>query len=128
MIAWLTGRLVEKAPTRVILDVHGVGYDVAVPVSTFYAVGDPGAEVTLRIHTHVREDALALFGFLTTFELAVFERLIAHQRHRAEAGTGRAVGHRGRRPRRRRCSAATSPGSRAFPASARRPPSASASS
>jgi Holliday junction DNA helicase RuvA len=50
---------------------------VAVPVSTFYAIGDPGAEVTLRIHTHVREDALALFGFLTTFELAVFERLIA---------------------------------------------------
>jgi Holliday junction DNA helicase RuvA len=77
VIAWLRGRLVEKAPTRVIVDVHGVGYDVAVPVSTFYALGDPGAEVTLRIHTHVREDALALFGFLTTFELAVFERLIA---------------------------------------------------
>ncbi|MGD9906180.1 MAG: Holliday junction branch migration protein RuvA [Vicinamibacterales bacterium] len=77
MIAWLRGRLLEKAPTRVILDVHGVGYDVAVPVSTFYALGDPGAEVMLRIHTHVREDALALFGFLTAFELAVFERLIA---------------------------------------------------
>ncbi len=76
MIAWLTGRLVEKAPTRVILDVQGVGYDVAVPVSTFYAIGDPGAIVTLRVHTHVREDALALFGFRTTFELAVFERLI----------------------------------------------------
>ena len=76
MIAWLTGRLVEKAPTRVILDVHGVGYDVAVPVSTFYAIGDPGGDVTLRVHTHVREDALALFGFRTTFELAVFERLI----------------------------------------------------
>lgn len=77
MIAWLRGRLIEKAPTRVIVDVHGVGYDVAVPVSTFYALGDPGAEVTLRIHTHVREDALALFGFLTAFELTVFERLIA---------------------------------------------------
>ena len=77
MIAWLRGRLIEKAPTRVILDVHGVGYDVAVPVSTFYAIGDPGAEVLLRIHTHVREDALALFGFLTAFELTVFERLIA---------------------------------------------------
>ena len=77
MIAWLRGRLIEKAPTRVILDVHGVGYDVAVPVSTFYAIGDPGAEVMLRIHTHVREDALALFGFLTAFELTVFERLIA---------------------------------------------------
>ena len=58
------GRLLEKHPTRLILDVHGVGYDVAVPVSTFYAVGEPGAEVTLRVHTHVREDALALFGFL----------------------------------------------------------------
>ncbi len=77
MIAWLRGRLIDKAPTRVILDVLGVGYDVAVPVSTFYAIGDPGTEVTLRIHTHVREDALALFGFLTTFELTVFERLIA---------------------------------------------------
>ncbi len=64
MIAWLKGRLVEKQPTRLILDVHGVGYDVAVPVSTFYAVGEPGAEVTLRVHTHVREDAIALFGFL----------------------------------------------------------------
>jgi Holliday junction DNA helicase RuvA len=60
VIAWLRGRLLEKAPTRVVLDVHGVGYDVAVPVSTFYALGDPGAEVTLRVHTHVREDALAL--------------------------------------------------------------------
>lgn len=77
MIAWLQGRLVEKSPTRLILDVRGVGYDVAVPVSTFYAVGEPGVEVTLRIHTHVREDALALFGFLSTFELEVFERLIA---------------------------------------------------
>ncbi len=77
MIAWLKGRLVEKHPTRLILDVHGVGYDVAVPVSTFYAAGEPGAEVTLRVHTHVREDAIALFGFLSTFELRVFERLIA---------------------------------------------------
>ena len=77
MIAWLNGRLVEKSPTRLILDVHGVGYDVAVPVSTFYAVGEPGAEVTLRVHTHVREDAIALFGFLSAFELRVFERLIA---------------------------------------------------
>ncbi len=77
MIAWLKGRLVEKHPTRLILDVHGVGYDVAVPVSTFYAVGEPGAEVTLRVHTHVREDAIALFGFPSSFELLVFERLIA---------------------------------------------------
>ena len=77
MIAWLRGQLVEKHPTRLILDVRGVGYDVAVPVSTFYAVGDPGDEVTLRVHTHVREDVIALFGFLSAFELLVFERLIA---------------------------------------------------
>lgn len=77
MIAWLKGRLVEKQPTRLIVDVHGVGYDVMVPVSTFYAVGEPGADVTLRIHTHVREDAIALFGFLSVFELRMFERLIA---------------------------------------------------
>ncbi len=77
MIAWLRGRLVEKHPTRLVLDVHGVGYEVAVPVSTFYAAGEPGAEIELRIHTHVREDALALYGFPTAFELTVFEKLIA---------------------------------------------------
>jgi Holliday junction DNA helicase RuvA len=77
MIAWLRGRLLEKQPTRLIVDVQGVGYDVAVPVSTFYAIGDPGAVVTLRVHTHVREDALALYGFLSAFELTVFERLIS---------------------------------------------------
>lgn len=77
MIAWLRGRLIEKQPTRLVLDVGGVGYDVAVSVSTFYAVGDPGTDVELRIHTHVREDSLALYGFPTSFELTVFERLIA---------------------------------------------------
>lgn len=77
MIAWLRGRLLEKEPTRVVVDVQGVGYDVAVPVSTYYAVGDPGSEITLRVHTHVREDALALYGFLTVLELQVFERLIS---------------------------------------------------
>ncbi len=77
MIAWLRGRIVEKQPTRLVLDVHGVGYEVAVPVSTFYTAGEPGAEIELRIHTHVREDALALYGFPTAFELTVFERLIA---------------------------------------------------
>lgn len=76
MIAWLRGRLLEKQPTRLVLDVHGVGYEVQVPVSTFYAIGDPGTEVELRVHTHVREDALALYGFLTPYELVVFEKLI----------------------------------------------------
>ena len=77
MIARLTGRLVEKQATRLVVDVHGVGYDVQVPLSTFYRLPDPGDEVTLRIHTHVREDALSLFGFGTALEQQVFERLIA---------------------------------------------------
>jgi Holliday junction DNA helicase RuvA len=77
MIAFLRGRLLEKHPNRVTVDVQGVGYDVAVPLSTFYTLGDPGAEVALRIHTHVREEALALFGFATPLELLLFERLIA---------------------------------------------------
>lgn len=77
MIAVLRGRVLEKQANRVIVDVSGVGYDVAVPLSTFYHLGEPGAELTLRIHTHVREDQLALYGFLTPLELAMFERLIA---------------------------------------------------
>jgi holliday junction DNA helicase RuvA len=76
MIALLRGRIVEKQPNRVIVDVQGVGYDVHVPLSSFYHLGDPGHEVALRIHTHVREEALQLFGFLTAFELQAFERLI----------------------------------------------------
>jgi Holliday junction DNA helicase RuvA len=77
MIAFLRGRVLEKHPQRVIVDVGGVGYDVAVPLSTFYVTGEPGAEIALRVHTHVREDQLALFGFATPLELSVFERLIA---------------------------------------------------
>ncbi len=60
-----------------VVDVGGVGYDVTIPVSTFYRLGEPGTEVTLLTHTHVREDALALFGFLTSAEQTLFERLIA---------------------------------------------------
>jgi Holliday junction DNA helicase RuvA len=77
MIAFLRGRVLEKHPQRVIVDVGGVGYDVAVPLSTFYTTGEPGAEIALRVHTHVREDQLALFGFATPLELATFERLIS---------------------------------------------------
>jgi Holliday junction DNA helicase RuvA len=77
MIAQLRGRLAQKEPNRVIVDVGGVGYDVSVPFSTYYALGEPGSEVALRIHTHVREDTLALYGFSTPLELQVFERLIA---------------------------------------------------
>ncbi len=76
MIAFLTGRLLDKQPNRVVVDVGGVGYDVAVPLSTFYTLGDAGAPVALRIHTHVREEAIALFGFATELEQLLFERLI----------------------------------------------------
>jgi Holliday junction DNA helicase RuvA len=77
MIAFLRGKLLEKHPNQVILDTAGVGYDVVIPISTFSALPDTGAEVALRIHTHVREDALALFGFLTPEEKALFEKLIS---------------------------------------------------
>jgi Holliday junction DNA helicase RuvA len=77
MIAFLRGRVLEKSPNRLIVDIGGVGYDVSVPLSTFYTAGDPGAEISLRVHTHVREDQIALFGFASALELAVFERLIA---------------------------------------------------
>lgn len=76
MIAFIRGRLLEKYPNRVIVDVNGVGYDVHVPFSTFYGMTDPGSEVSFRVHTHVREDALTLFGFSTTLELQIFERLL----------------------------------------------------
>ena len=76
MIATLRGTLAEKAPERIVVDVGGVGYDVQIPLSTFYAVGEKGAAVDLRIHTHVREETLALFGFVTRMELELFERLI----------------------------------------------------
>jgi Holliday junction DNA helicase RuvA len=76
VIALLRGRLVEKNPNRVVIDVGGVGYDVHVPVSTFYGMTEPGGEIALRIYTHVREDALSLYGFATLTELRIFERLI----------------------------------------------------
>jgi len=77
MIALLRGRLLEKHPNQIILETAGVGYDVLIPISTFSALPDAGAEVQLRIYTHVREDALALFGFLTAEEKTIFERLIS---------------------------------------------------
>jgi Holliday junction DNA helicase RuvA len=77
MIAFLRGRVLEKQPNRVIVEVQGVGYDVYVPLSTYYEVGEAGAEVVLRVHTHVREDALQLYGFVTDLERQLFERLIS---------------------------------------------------
>ena len=76
MIARLEGTLREKSPTRVVIDVGGVGYDVLIPVTTFYELPETGKTVALRIHTHVREDALQLFGFRSLRERAIFEMLI----------------------------------------------------
>ena len=77
MIAQLRGQILRKGPQEVVVDVAGVGYRVAIPVSTFYRLGEPGAEVELRTYTHVREDTLALYGFLTGAEQELFERLIS---------------------------------------------------
>lgn len=77
MIAQLTGRLIEKKPDRVLIDVQGVGYQVQIPLSTFQELGGPDSPVQLRIHTHVREDALQLYGFLTAQEKELFEHLIS---------------------------------------------------
>jgi Holliday junction DNA helicase RuvA len=76
VIASLRGKIDEKHPTRIVIDVNGVGYQVFVPLSTFYGLGEPGAAISLRIHTHVREDALLLYGFATLLEQELFERLI----------------------------------------------------
>ena len=77
MIARLEGLVVEKSPEGVVLDVHGVGYEVRVPLSTFFELPDEGKLVRLRIHTHVREDAFSLFGFLSETERALFRLLLA---------------------------------------------------
>ena len=77
MIGHIRGILLEKHPNEAIVDVGGVGYQVTIPISTFSKLPENGKEVRLRIHTHVREDAIALFGFLTLDEKHLFERLIS---------------------------------------------------
>jgi len=77
VIARLFGRVADKQPNRLIVDVGGVGYDVQVPLSTYYVSPDIGGEMALRVHTHVREDQLSLYGFATELELTMFEKLIA---------------------------------------------------
>ena len=76
MIAHLRGDILRKSPQEVVVDVGGVGYRVLIPVSTFYRLGAEGEPVRLFVHTHVREDMLALFGFSTRGEQGLFERLI----------------------------------------------------
>jgi holliday junction DNA helicase RuvA len=77
MIAFLRGRLISKRPNQAIVDVAGVGYDVAITVPTFSELPGDGGEVALHIHTHVREDTIALFGFLRAQEKQLFEKLIS---------------------------------------------------
>ena len=77
MIAHLSGTLLAKQPTSAIVDVGGVGYEVVIPLSTFYELGENGSQVQLRIYTHVREDALQLFGFKTARERELFLQLIS---------------------------------------------------
>ena len=76
MIARLEGLLIERTPTRVVIDVGGVGYEASIPLSTFSRLPDEGKTVALRIHTHVREDALHLYGFATELERAAFALLL----------------------------------------------------
>jgi holliday junction DNA helicase RuvA len=77
MIGQLRGSLTDKRPNQVLVDVGGVGYLVQVPLSTYAALGELHTEVTLLIHTHVREDALALYGFLSSREKHLFETLLS---------------------------------------------------
>ena len=79
MIAFLSGKLLEKHANTVILDVGGVGYEVTIPLSTFYEIGEVGSDVQLRIFTHVREDAIQLFGFKTIRERELYLKLISVQ-------------------------------------------------
>ena len=79
MIAHLTGKLLQKQTNSAIVDVGGVGYELSIPLSTFYELGDAGSDVSLRVHTHVREDAIQLFGFKSGREKELFLRLIGVQ-------------------------------------------------
>lgn len=76
MIAHLRGKLVQKDPARLVVDVNGVGYEVFVPLTTFTALPDTGSEVSIDIHTHIREDLIALYGFSTRRERHIFEKLM----------------------------------------------------
>ncbi|HBR58839.1 MAG TPA: Holliday junction branch migration protein RuvA [Blastocatellia bacterium] len=86
MIAFLSGKLLEKQANSVIVDVGGVGYEVTIPLSTFYELGEVGSDIQLRIYTHVREDALQLFGFKSEREKALYLRLLAVQGVGAKSG------------------------------------------
>lgn len=77
MIGYLKGRLLSKEPSLAVIDVNGVGYEIEIPVSTYYDLGAAGSEAQLHIHTHVRADAIVLFGFTSLGERSLFKRLIS---------------------------------------------------
>jgi len=77
VIGHLRGTLIDKRPNQILLDVGGVGYQVSIPLSTFYSLGDLHSEVTVLVHTHLREDSIALYGFLTSREKHFFELLLS---------------------------------------------------
>jgi holliday junction DNA helicase RuvA len=77
MIGRIRGQLLYKKPNQVVVDVQGVGYEIQIPVTSFYELPEEGHEVSLRIHTHVREDALILFGFITQLEKDFFLKLVS---------------------------------------------------
>jgi len=76
VIAYLRGKLAQKDPSRVIVDVNGVGYEVFVPLTTFSAMPEPGSDISIDVHTHVREDVIALYGFSSRRERMIFEKLM----------------------------------------------------
>ncbi|MBK8464704.1 MAG: Holliday junction branch migration protein RuvA [Chloracidobacterium sp.] len=86
MIAYLSGKLLEKQTNTAIIDVGGVGYEVSIPLSTFYELGEIGSDVSLRIYTSVREDAIQLFGFKTLRERELYLQLISVQGIGAKSG------------------------------------------
>ncbi|MEA5112730.1 MAG: Holliday junction branch migration protein RuvA [Geobacteraceae bacterium] len=77
MIALLTGKISHKSPEFIVLDVNGVGYRVQIPFSTYYELPEPGAQISLNIYTHVKEDAISLYGFRTLAEKSFFQLLIS---------------------------------------------------
>ena len=80
MIAWLEGTLRERTPTRVVVDVSGVGYELQIPLSTFAVLPDAGKVISLHVHTHARDGTLQLFGFATPLERHAFELLLRASR------------------------------------------------
>jgi Holliday junction DNA helicase RuvA len=114
VIAYLRGQILSKTPNAVVLDCNGVGYELAISVTTYTELGDLGAEARLHVHTHVREDALLLFGFAEPTEKRLFEKLLTI------SGIGPKPPTASSAP----SAAATTPPSPGSPASARRPPNA----